>query len=452
MSLWRRPASQLATFAAYLAVAILVAAASLSLTPAQSVASPAWRVTSLGLRDTLFGLSCPATDLCVAVGTDGTVATTSNPTGNARDWSVSHLPEDSGLAGNLRGVSCPTVSLCVAVDFSGGVFVSTDPAGGASSWIGAPVAEAKPYAVSCPSTSLCVAVGHRGTVLLSTDPTAGAAAWTLGSVGQSHSLHAVSCPSPQLCAAVDAGGSVLSTTEPAAGASAWQDGGKLSRLSNTLAITCPTIGFCVAGNAGEVFTSSAPTAAAEEWVATALPTRFQVLGLSCPSPSLCAASTDNGELATSINPTGGSSAWPLSQLVDGTTNAFYGLSCPTGGLCVAVGRFGQVATSTNPFDLGDRSHSSAPDAPRTILFGKHRRRLRLSLGKQKAGTRFHFSADGVVTRFECKLDRERFQRCKAPRGYRLPVGQHRFAVRAVGPGGADRTPAVARVDVLRRHR
>ncbi len=48
-----------------------------------------------------------------------------------------------------------------------------------------------------------------------------------------------------------------------------------------------------------------------------------------------------------------------------------------------------------------------------------------------------------ATRFECKLDRKPFRSCKSPRTYRqLKPGKHRFAVRAVGTGGKDESPAV----------
>jgi hypothetical protein len=63
----------------------------------------------------------------------------------------------------LSGVSCPTTALCVGVDFAGNVVTSTDPKGGASKWKTADVDGHNLLGdISCPTTTLCVAVvGHR---------------------------------------------------------------------------------------------------------------------------------------------------------------------------------------------------------------------------------------------------------------------------------------------------
>jgi hypothetical protein len=61
--------------------------------------------------------------------------------------------------------------------------------------------------------------------------------------------------------------------------------------------------------------------------------------------------------------------------------------------------------------------------------------------KNRAAT-FRFQGTNA-THFECKLDRKPFRACKSPRTYRqLKPGKHRFAVRAVGTGGRDESPAV----------
>src|SRR5438876_6799504 len=71
-------------------------------------------------RDT-EGASCPSVSLCVLVG-DG-IATSTNPTGGASDWSTF----DPSPGDDLYAVSCPSTSLCVAVD-RGHVVTSTNPA------------------------------------------------------------------------------------------------------------------------------------------------------------------------------------------------------------------------------------------------------------------------------------------------------------------------------------
>src|SRR5215213_5304874 len=83
----------------------------------------------------LFGISCPSTSLCVAVGGGNTIASSANPAGGAGEWSVVN---PGGVAppnqSAIKGVSCPSPELCVAVSFEGLVLTSTDPTGGVETW------------------------------------------------------------------------------------------------------------------------------------------------------------------------------------------------------------------------------------------------------------------------------------------------------------------------------
>ena len=146
----------------------------------------------------LVGISCPSDSLCVAGGAFDTIASSQTPTGDADRWHVvnpkydepkqSCLEEDQPAGfcdsprGSIRAVSCATESLCVAVGYEGSVFASTDPTGGAKTWSVGDLNEGPGAshltAVSCPSASLCVAVsggygGAAGRVFTSTDPASG---------------------------------------------------------------------------------------------------------------------------------------------------------------------------------------------------------------------------------------------------------------------------------------
>ena len=65
--------------------------------------------------------------------------------------------------------------------------------------------------------------------------------------------------------------------------------------------------------------------------------------------------------------------------------------------------------------------------------------------KFAAGTpaKFAFSSSVAGSRFQCKLDKGKFKKCRSPQKYKgLKVGNHSFQVRAVGPTGlVDKTPA-----------
>lgn len=59
--------------------------------------------------------------------------------------------------------------------------------------------------------------------------------------------------------------------------------------------------------------------------------------------------------------------------------------------------------------------------------------------------RFRFKgvdADGAPVKFECKLDGQKYHRCRSPKTYKnLKPGKHKFLVRAVSANGVDSTPA-----------
>jgi hypothetical protein len=67
--------------------------------------------------------------------------------------------------------------------------------------------------------------------------------------------------------------------------------------------------------------------------------------------------------------------------------------------------------------------------------------------------RFAFSSTGAGSKFECRLDADRFEDCRSPATFaRLESKRHVLRVRAVGAGGrVDRTPAVYRWRVMGRH-
>src|SRR5580658_589345 len=249
-----------------------------------------WSIRSMptiGQWSGLFGVSCPATNFCAAVGyasirrlVGGEVAgRTLTETYDGRTWHVvpsanpglSTKTAKAGGSDQLWGVSCPTRSTCVAVGQATGraenplgqpviekyqrsrwsaVGTPTIPGGGVLS------------AVSCPSARFCVAVGTSGAATLSEvfDGTS----WSVvpsptGPTTFNSALTGVSCPSIVSCHAVghfyvsqSAGESPLSESYAGAG---WTldnmpttpGGGELNGISCARALSCTSVGV---GNRG----------------------------------------------------------------------------------------------------------------------------------------------------------------------------------------------------------
>ncbi len=99
----------------------------------------------------------------------------------------------------------------------------------------------------------------------------------------------------------------------------------------------------------------------------------RVLGISCPSSTLCLAVGEGSGVASSTNPTGGGAAWRTVRPGRGVTDHEYpppppgappnadpstyrdiwAVSCPSVRLCVAVTFDGYVFSSTNPTGVED---------------------------------------------------------------------------------------------------
>ena len=449
--------------ARYPAIATLMGALALVVAAVSPAQASTWTVRQVEDGPTqaiLWGVSCPSTSLCVAVGTNSTIVSSTEPTGSASAWKAVH-PEgysntesppgsppgsEAIYAGNaIRGVSCPSIHLCVAAGPQGNLLTSTDPTGDVSAWSIAELGReaTRMNAISCPSPSLCVAVAYNGKVITSTNPAGGATAWTITALETPLDLLGVSCASASLCVAVDNEGRIVASTNPTGGPSAWQSVGVPAGSSSLNGVSCPSHALCVTGNAGQMITSTDPADAAS-WKAASAGTGLPVKGVSCVSTSACAAVDNNADVITSTDPTGGPDAWSFVNVIpapfraDGTSterfNGMFGISCHSRSLCVAVGTRHQIIASTDPF---------GEDEARIPIGKSKRPRVRITrhpakrLDPRKGGTRvvFRFRALGGASRFKCKLHARRFSRCKSPIGYRVGRGRHAFKVFAVGPNG-----------------
>ena len=273
----------------------------------------------------LSGVSCPAADDCVAVGTsfNGTENVTLAEAWNGKAWSIAPTPNVTAAQGGyLSAVSCPSTAQCTAVGYYALADVTNTLAETWSSkgWSisNTPNAAGSMYTtltgVSCPAVNKCVAVGGYTTAPA---PLAIAETWS-GSTWAIKTLpspagaagtfpQAVSCTSAAACTAVGNyfnGANNVPLAQTLTG-TAWSvqtvpaPAGAFYGSLN--AVSCPAAGDCVATGYSTRSTASANTtttlAAAwngHGWALQATPnpsgaTQSYLLGVSCPQPVSCAA-------------------------------------------------------------------------------------------------------------------------------------------------------------------
>jgi hypothetical protein len=352
--------------------------------------------------------------------------------------------------GSLDGVSCATESFCVAVGYEGSIYVSADPTAG--SWsIGSPYkGPGAPHltGVSCPSASLCVAVSGGngsagGRVFTTTSPTAGQ--WQSDQLGGSPDLRAVSCATTSVCVAVAKGGRIFVSADPTGGAGSWREVGSPTQR-DLEGVSCVMAFLCATGDGGGNILTSTDQAGSDFTEANA-GGLVQITGVTCPTTTNCVAVDNNGDVLTSTNPEGGPTAWIFENLVpfeaessdhgQFVKNALWGASCPSTSLCVLVGANSRIFTATDPFALpgGNAPGKTTRKRPRTHLVFAEGFWKSAVTRHRRFKARFHFYSRDGARGFECKRDRGRWRRCHSPLRYWVAVGHHTLRVRAVGSTG-----------------
>jgi hypothetical protein len=166
------------------------------------------------------GISCPTVSFCLAVDNAGNILTSTHPAGAASTWTTTFgvvPPQPDRTAAFISAVSCPSRRMCVIANGDGSVATSTNPTGGPAAWSHAKIDRGELTGVSCPSVSLCVAVDLAGSVLTSQQPASGASSWTKKTMAPGLAFNGVSCSAGPLCVAVDSWGyaTFATATRPA---------------------------------------------------------------------------------------------------------------------------------------------------------------------------------------------------------------------------------------------
>jgi hypothetical protein len=373
--------------------------------------------------------------------------------------------------GSLDGVSCAGEELCVAVGKEGSVYVSTDPTGG--SWsIGTPdQGQGAPHltAVSCPSASLCVAVSGEngaaaGRVFTTNAPTSGQ--WQSAQLTGSPDLRAVSCTTTAICVAGAKGGRIFVSTDPTGGADSWREVGSPTRR-DLEGVSCVATFLCAAGDGGgNILTATDP--AGSNFTATNAGGSVQITDVTCPTTTNCVAVDNNGDVMTSTDPGGGATAWTFENLVpfeadssdhgQFVKNALWGASCPSVSLCVLVGANSRIFSATDPFAVPAASTPGGDPAGKKATRKRPRTHLVFAEGFWKSAVtrhrrfkaRFHFYSRDGAQGFECRRDRGPWRRCHSPLRYWVAAGRHTLRVRAIGPSGLRGPAAMVRFKVVHR--
>jgi hypothetical protein len=291
-----------------------------------------------------------------------------------------------GVPGYLSGIDCPSASLCVATDSSGDIFSSTDLEAGSSAWSSVNIAgQTALGAVSCPTVTLCVVPDQSG-VVISTNPTGGAGAWTQTNLVAPSSTQSgggwdgVSCPSPALCVVV--GRSVIATsTDPAAGAWTVVPAPKdalFSKPDPLSAVSCPIASFCVAvGALGMTYVSTNPTAGTASWSGTdadffsaqicqqCTNLANSLVGVSCPTPSMCVAIDPIGDVISSSDPGAAAPAWTITALNDQWIPLDF-VTCPSSTFCLAGPHFSSSPSGGDGWVGAGFTHESAVSCPTVV--------------------------------------------------------------------------------------
>jgi hypothetical protein len=319
-----------------------------------------------GEAASLDSIACPSTRLCVATDRDGTLVVSRAPGGGAAGWHQIPL----GAGADLVAVACPTASLCLVAARDGRLFTSTAPARAGSWRASAFVGMAAVTGLACAPRGACVATDDAGDVAATPSPAAPAGAWNVQQVdgatqpcGRARcqvALSGITCPAASLCLALDSAGALVRSESPAAGSASWQtediDGGGPAltppggpcKLGVCASISCAGTSSCVAvDSGGQVLTTPEPDGPSTAWAIHPTGARGEPVAVACPTALSCQVADDAGQILSTSQPSGGSAAFTATQveprLGDGLPAArLSAVACPSPSECVATDTRGRI--------------------------------------------------------------------------------------------------------------
>ena len=279
----------------------------------------------------LEAIACPSVSLCVAVDNAGNAIVSTDPTGGAAAWTAARIDpalEPSNLQPVRQAVvACPSTALCVVVDEANDFITSTNPTGGAGAWTLSHITGSVLYVergtVACASAALCVTSSDGAEeaqwIFSATEPTGGWEAWKASGKDELPEFRGVisgACPSEALCVLGDGEGNILTSTTPATGP--WS--GDYLEGNYEFAIegmSCPSTTLCVAADRnGDILTSTNPTGGRAAWQTAEIPDGYET-AVACPTISFCAVVNHQGNVWTSTEPAGSVLSWHVAHIDNG---------------------------------------------------------------------------------------------------------------------------------------
>jgi hypothetical protein len=317
----------------------------------------------------LEGVSCASNTACTAVGwfSKAGLRMVLAERWNGANWTIQTTASPAGAKyASFQSVSCPASNVCVAVGSWTNSTDATAPL--AERWDGkhwttqrTPKKSGVLAGVSCRSKNACIAVG-------SSERTTLAERWNGASWAVQHmpsrkqaALNAVSCWSGTGCTAVGIASGSTNTSVPLAerwNGSRWvvQPTPTPAPGSGLEGVSCWSSSACTAvGRTTPVFAGDVPVA--ERWngsrwtiqrISRPAGTRSAVLsGVSCPAKAACTAVGERNLLTLAERWNG--SSWTIQRTPNPSgvqTSQLLGVSCPFTTSCIAVGYSRTGATTS----------------------------------------------------------------------------------------------------------
>ena len=310
----------------------------------------------------LGDVSCPTTSLCIAL-QNTALLVTRNP--RAAKPLFKRVALKTGL-GILQQVDCPTASLCLVEESNGSIWTSTHPTGPASTWRQTAIAGAGRFllAFGCaPGGRLCVASlggvgGSNPQLATTTSPsfTGAAAGWTVAPSPSTYSVTQISCPSTTLCVGASYG-QIVSSGNPAAVGATWtaaqvSDPGQAQVASVGCGSASPA--SCIGTVSDGSVVVGSGTAAAPTWTRSAVLDPRGLNSVDCLRVATANCLVPNGRgggIARILAPPAPAAPTATVSSAGGLT-AITGLACPSASLCVGVDDAGAVLRTGRPLGPG----------------------------------------------------------------------------------------------------